>query len=110
VAVPSTIELGGDVLAAATTLAGLVLVFLAATVGRYESYDAVMRDKKFRDRFKRRAWFIFVGFALAVLSALLSLFGKWFHCEPLVLAAIVAFVIASLWVVSSAVAMVREIQ
>jgi hypothetical protein len=103
-------ELSGDVLAAATTLAGLVLVFLAATVARFESYDAFFRDANLRARFKRRAWFIFVGFALAVAAAIFSLFGKWFHCEFFVLLAIGAFVIGSLWVVVSAIAMIREIE
>jgi hypothetical protein len=68
------------------------------------------RDANLRGKFKRQAWFIFAGFALSVLAALLSLFGKWFHCETLVLAAVVVFIAAALWVVAAAVAMVREIK
>lgn len=109
-AIPSAIEVSGDVVAAATTLAGLVLVFLGVTFTSYESYAPVQRGASLRARYKRRAWFIFIGFALAVLAALLALSGKWFHQECLALAAVIIFAVSSLWVVATAVMLVRDIQ
>jgi hypothetical protein len=110
VAIPSAMEVSGDVAASATTLGGLVLVFLGATFAHYDSYDPIQRGREFRARSQRRAWFIFIGFALAVLAALLALFGKWLHNECLVLVAVAVFVISSLWVVAAAVLLVRDIK
>lgn len=107
---PNALDLSSDVLTAATTLAGLVLIFLAAEVARYLSTPGVLRDTKVRARYRRRARFIFVGFLLAVAAALLSLFGKWFRCEPMVFAAIVAFVLSALWAIVAAYRMVGEIE
>jgi hypothetical protein len=74
-------EVSGDIVSAATTLGGLVLVFLAATFASYESMPGTLRDKTVRKRFRRRAWFGFAGFAFALLAALLALFAKWLHHE-----------------------------
>jgi hypothetical protein len=76
VIVPSAFDVAGDVVAAATTLGGLVLVFLGAAVANYESYDRVMRTVALRNRYRRRAWLIFIGFVLAVIAALAALGGK----------------------------------
>lgn len=110
VAIPRAMEVSGDVVAAATTLAGLVLVFLGATFASYESYDPIQRGTALRARYKHRAWFIFVGFALAVLAALLALAGKWLHQECLALAALAVFVASSLWVVVAAILLIRDIK
>lgn len=107
---PSAMELSSDVLAAATTLAGLVLIFLAATVGRYLSTPGLLKDTKTRANYRRRAWFVFWPFLSAVAAALFSLFGKWFQYEPLVFAAVVAFVLSALWAIAAAFRMVREIE
>jgi hypothetical protein len=103
-------EVSGDVVAAATTLAGLVLVFLGVTYTSFESYAPVQRGPTLRARYKRRAWFIFTGFALAVFAALLALAGKWLHQECLSLAGLAIFTASSLWVVAAAVLLVRDIQ
>jgi hypothetical protein len=110
VALPSAIEVSGDVLASATTLAGLVLVFLGATYTSYEAYPAIMRDTKVRARYRRRAWFGFAGFALALLAASAALLGKWLHEERSALAAIGLFGTAMVWVVVAAVLAVRDIR
>ena len=109
-AIPSAMELSGDVVAAASTLGGLVLVFLGATFSSYESYDPVQRGAAFRARYRHRAWFIFIGFALAVLAALLALVGKWLHSECLALAGFTVFIVSSLWVVVAALLLVRDIK
>jgi hypothetical protein len=107
--IPSAMGVSSDILAAATTLAGLVLVFLAATIARYSAIPGFLQDTKTRARYRRKAWFNFVGFVLAVVAALLALFGKWFQCEGFVSAAAVAFVMSSLWVIATAVRMIRDI-
>jgi len=91
VANPSDIEVSGDIVAPATTWAGLVLVFLGATYSGYASYPLILRDNKVRDRFRRRAWFAFVGFALALFAALRALLSNWLHQEWSAVAALVVF-------------------
>jgi hypothetical protein len=109
-AIPSALEISGDIVAAATTLGGLVLVFLGATFATYESYAPVQRGRDLRARFQFRAWFIFIGFALAVLAALLALAGKWLHDECFALSGLAIFVLSSIWVVAAAVLLVRDIK
>jgi hypothetical protein len=110
VAIPSAIEVSGDIVAAATALAGLVLVFLGATSTSYESYDPIMRDRAIRKRFRRRAWFGFIGFALSLLAVFFALIGKWLHQECSALAALAFFTIALLWILIAAVLSVRDIK
>jgi hypothetical protein len=110
VAVSSILDVAGDVLTAASALAGLTLIFLAANVSRFESYPAFFADIKLRKRFRRKSWLVFIGFAFAIVAALLSLLGKLLHSECTVLLAVVVFVLGLLWVTGSAVAMVLEIK
>jgi lysylphosphatidylglycerol synthetase-like protein (DUF2156 family) len=109
VAIPSAIEVSGDVLAAATALAGLILVFLGATSTSYDSYEATEQGAV-RNSYQRRAWFAFVGFALSLVAALLALIGKWFHQECASLAAVVIFIIALILTLLAAFFSVREIK
>jgi tellurite resistance protein TehA-like permease len=110
VAIPSTLEVSGDVIAAAATLAGLILVFLGAISTSYDSYDALLRTRTLRARFQRRGWFAFVGFALALSATLLALLGKWFQCNAAVLAAIICFVVALIWALVAGALSVRDIK
>jgi uncharacterized membrane protein YiaA len=108
-AIPSAVEVSGDVVSASTALAGLILVFLGATSTSYDSYQATERGAV-RSRYQRRAWFAFTGFALALLSVLLALIGKWLHQECAAVAAMVIFVVALFWTLLAAVFSVREIK
>lgn len=101
-ATSGVLEVSGDVVAAATTLAGLVLVFLGSTSTSYESYDPLLRAKNIRKRFRKRAWFGFIGFALALATALLALYGRLAEWECPVWIALVLFVIAIIWVLIAA--------
>jgi hypothetical protein len=103
-------EVSGDLVTAAATLAGLVLVFLGATSTSYESYAPVLRDARIRTRYRRRGWFGFTGFALSLLSAFLALIGKWLHQEWCAFAALVLFTVALLLVLVAAVLSVRDIR
>jgi hypothetical protein len=103
-------EVSGDVVTAAATLAGLVLVFLGATSTSFESYAPILRDDRIRRRFRRRGWFGFVGFALSLLAAFLGLIGKWLHQEFCALAALGLFAVALVWVLIAAVLSVRDIR
>jgi hypothetical protein len=107
--IPDAVGISSDILAAATTLAGLVLVFLATEVTRYLGTPGILRDTKMRAKYRRQAWFTFLGFLLAVAAALLALFGKWFQYEPLSLSAAAAFVLSALWAVVAAMRTVGEI-
>jgi hypothetical protein len=69
-AIPSAVEVSGDVVSASTALAGLILVFLGATSTSYDSYQATERGAV-RSRYQRRAWFAFnkaVHGPLAILT------------------------------------------
>jgi hypothetical protein len=102
VAIPSALEVSGDIVAAATALAGLVLVFLGATSTSYESYPSIMKDTRVRARFRRRAWFGFTGFVLALLAVGLALIAKWLHCEWAANWALAFFAVALIWVSAAA--------
>jgi hypothetical protein len=76
VAIPNATDVSSDVIAAAATLAGLILVFLGATSTGYESYDLMLRNRTIRARFQWCGWFAFAGFALALCATLLAILGK----------------------------------
>ena len=100
--------MSGDVLTAATALAGLLLIFLIAGIDRFEAIDKFLQGRDFRSKSRRGAWFVFIGFALAVSAALLALFGKWFHVEWCVFIAVIAFVVSALWSVASAIGVISQ--
>jgi peptidoglycan/LPS O-acetylase OafA/YrhL len=109
VAIPSAIDVSGDITAAATALAGLILVFLGSTSTSYDSYQKTEQGAV-RRRYQRRAWFAFVGFVLALLSAFFALVGKWLHQECASLAGIALFVVALAWALFAALSSVKEIK
>lgn len=97
-------------MAAATALAGLVLVFLGATSASYESYDPLLRVRNIRARFQRRAWFGFIGFCLALVTVILALYGKVTESITSVEIALVLFVIAIVWLLIAALFTVLDIK
>lgn len=106
---PSALPIAGEITGSATALAGLILVFLGATATAFDSYET--REKStVRPRYQRRAWFAFVGFALALVSALCALVAKWLTNECAGLAAFVLLVLALIWVLFAALSAVREIR
>ena|SRR5437763_12177381 len=75
-------EIAGDILAAATALAGLLLVFMGAVS---TAYDLYAKDQKasVRSKYQYRVWLAFAGFVLSVAAAVFALAAKWFDCSSL---------------------------
>lgn len=61
-------EIARDILAAATTLAGLLIVFLGGIVVRYEGLDETQR-KAIGTAYRQRGTMAFLGFLSASVSA-----------------------------------------
>lgn len=72
----SAIGLGGDVIAGASALAGLFLVYLGNVAIGFDGYDTLQKPSV-RSRFQIRAWLAFAGIVFAVFSVALALVGKW---------------------------------
>jgi len=89
------VEVGGDIYAAATALAGLLLVFLGAIAVAFEGYQPQERNP-IRGRYQRRAWLAFVGFIFAILAATTGIAGKAFHQECVAMIGMVCLAVALL--------------
>jgi hypothetical protein len=87
------IEVGGDVSAAATALAGLLLVFLGSISTTFDGYQKTEQGAV-RGRYQRRAWIAFAGFVFAILAAAGGIAGKTFHQECIAAVALACLVIA----------------
>jgi hypothetical protein len=89
------VEVGGDISAAATALAGLLLVFLGAIAVAFDGYQPQERNPV-RGRYQRRAWLGFVGFTFAIFAAATGIAGKAFHQECVALIAMICLAVALL--------------
>jgi hypothetical protein len=69
------LEIASDVATAAATFAGLILVFLGATVTGYEGFDATQQPAV-RSRYLQRAWFAAATLFVSLVSCGLGLVGK----------------------------------
>lgn len=96
------IEIVHDIMAAATTLAGLLIVFLGGIVARYEGLDAAQR-KDIGPTYRKRGALAFLGFLSASFSAALSVFAHAFASSTLADAAAVLLICAFAAVISAAV-------
>jgi ABC-type dipeptide/oligopeptide/nickel transport system permease subunit len=65
-------KVGEQLPAVATTVAGLILVFLGLIFTAWSGYTAAEKDSV-RSRVRRQAWILFLAFLLAILSATFSL-------------------------------------
>lgn len=59
-----------------TALAGLILVFLGATLNAYDSYDADAQPVV-KPKYKQRAILAFAGFLASLVSAVLAFAAGW---------------------------------
>lgn len=103
------LRVAGDVATAAIALAGLILVFIGAIATSFDSYQKT-EQAAVRRRYQRRAWFSFVGFVLAVISAALAILGKWLGIQCAALASIWVLFLGLIWVLIAAATMVTEIK
>jgi len=102
-------EIAGDVMSAATFLGGLLLVFVGATATAFDSYDSVAKSSVL-STYKRRGWFALAGFLLALASASLAFFGKWYESSCLIIWASVCLGVSFVAVVIAAISTVLDIR
>lgn len=65
-------KVGDQLPSVATTVAGLILVFLGLIFSAWDGYDTTQRGAV-RKKFRRRAWAAFFAFLLSVLAATLGM-------------------------------------
>jgi hypothetical protein len=70
-----------DIAAAATALAGLILVYLGAVAVRYETLDP-KHQSAVRDDYRRHARIAFRGIVIALLAAIAALTAKSLKQNP----------------------------
>jgi hypothetical protein len=106
--VSGAVEVAGDVATAASAMAGLVLVFIGAISSSFDSYQKA-EQRAVLARYRRRAWFAFAGFVLALLSTLSALIAKWRTWECAAEASLMLLFVALIIVLAAAFFAVREI-
>lgn len=97
-----------EVVGAATALAGLILIYIGVLVSTYGSFQP-QEQRSVRSKFRVRAWLAFVGFSLAILSAMLGVLGKWLSSPCTGNASVVALLVAFGWTLFAAIQTIREI-
>lgn len=107
--VGGSLSIASEVIGAAAALAGLILVFLGSISTSFDSYKKE-EQKSVRSRYKRRAWFAFIGFTLALLSVLAGLIGKSLNNEYAALASAALLMVALIWALLAALFAVLEIR
>jgi hypothetical protein len=105
----SPISFAGDVLAGSTALAGLILVYLGSLAAGYAAYDTTQQPAV-RPSFQRRAWFGFVGLAVAILAAAFALTAKWAGVNWMASTAAILLLVAFVWGILTALLTVLEIR
>jgi peptidoglycan/LPS O-acetylase OafA/YrhL len=105
----NAVNVTGDIVAAATALAGLTLVFLGGIATSFDQYDK-QQQATVRGGYQRRAWFAFAGFALALLSAVVALVAKGLNNECGALIAAALLLLAFVWVMVAAIMAVLDIR
>jgi uncharacterized membrane protein len=97
------VSLASDIAAAASALAGLLLVYLGAVAVRYETSDPKDQSSA-RDVYRRHARRAFRGIVIALVAAIAALTAKALKSEPYativaviaVLALLMSFFIAAM--------------
>ena len=105
----NSLSVAGEVVQAATALAGLILVYLGSIANSYESYDSTQQGSV-RQSHQRRIWLAFVGLVFALASSALAVVGKWAGSECSATAAIILLLIAFVWGIVSALLTVLEVR
>jgi hypothetical protein len=103
------LTLAGDVIAAGTVLAGLILVYLGSVANEYAGFDKTAQGSV-RIVFLRRAWFAAAGIILSIAASGIAILGKWLAQTCLVGASVVLLALALVWSVVIAVLLAAEIK
>jgi hypothetical protein len=103
------LAVSGEVVTAATALAGLILVYIGSLASAYGAFQP-QEQKTVRGGYLTRAWLSFVGMAFALAAAMLGVLGKWLSNGCISNAAIVILLLAFVWGAAIAILTVREIK
>jgi hypothetical protein len=105
----SGLNVAGDVVTAATALAGLILVYLGSVATSFASFEKTQQSSV-RASHQRRVWIAFVGLLFALASAAFAVIGKWIGSECCANVAVALLFIAFLWGIASALMTVLEVR
>jgi hypothetical protein len=103
------IDVAGDVVAAGSALAGLMLVYMGALSTSFASFQPQER-KSVRGSHLKRTWFAFAGLVLFVAAVSGALIGKLFAIPCLAVAALGLLLIGCGWLIATAIFTAREIK
>ncbi|MGE5562718.1 MAG: hypothetical protein ACM3ZV_05335 [Bacillota bacterium] len=103
------LNVAGEVVGAATALAGLILVYLGSIAASYASYETTQQGSV-RLSHQRRIWLAFIGFVFALSSSALAVVGKWIGSECSATIAVILLFIAFIWGIASALMTVLEVR
>jgi hypothetical protein len=103
------LSVAGDVVAASVALAGLILVYLGTISTAFDSYQK-KEQVTVLGKYRRRAWFAVLSFALSISAAALALIGKWVGIKCAALAAIIILLFALILVLVAAVLIALDIK
>ena len=102
------LEVAGDIAAASTALAGLLLVFLGAVANSFDSFDPVSQPAVL-GKYQRRGWLVFTGFVMSLIAASASLTGKWVSSPTLVIISAAALGLSLLVILVAALLTAKDI-
>jgi hypothetical protein len=100
--------LGGDIIAAGTALAGLIVIYLGTVISEYGSFSTEAQSAV-RGKFLPRAWFCLLGIVFAIATSGVAILRKWLGSGSLVGAAAILLSLALLWSVIVAILLAVEI-
>lgn len=102
------IAVAGEIVTAATALAGLILVYLGSLATAYSAFEP-QEQKSVQSRFQKRAWLAFTGMILALIAAALGVLGKWLPNECVADASMIILLITFAWGALIALLTVQEL-
>jgi hypothetical protein len=104
----SPTEIGGDVVAAAGAVAGLMLVYMGGLSTGYGAFQP-QEKKSVRASYRQRMWFAFVGLVLNSAAIPFGLAAKALDSACLLWAALALLLFGIVWLVLAAVFTALEI-
>jgi hypothetical protein len=102
------LSLGGDIIAAGTALAGLILIYLGTVVTEYGTYGTEA-SSSVRWKYLPRAWFALLGMIFSIAASGMAILGKWLGSSCVVGGAAILLSLALLWSVIIAILLAMEI-